>query len=392
MRIWGNIFTGSDQKRALHDIRKIISLQRNVRFTPDEISTFRGYCGLLLLKKYADSAGIANSLSIKNHIVGQSQATPGFYDLAGAFWCLNHTGHRSQILSISENDYVQYLHKQIPRYTNVDGMRGLASLGLTVSQNQRQQTQILEAVFLRLIQLCHAENGLHWRPEPELIEQNGFLSTSEKRENKLIDLGLAHGLPSLVVFFSWLKSSGLVKEPAQKNFLKLATAGTLQSYPHLRRNFPSFIVGQRLRRSGMTGWCYGDLGVGFSMILAGRIWQNPLLVQEGIEIMFHVADDGHTFLSARNALLCHGTVGIAHILARAAEYTQSLKLKNLAVDWYHFTLQRWQEDPPGPEKGLMDSNVGVALSLISALKPISPEWDCLMLLSSPYRAQVNWAP
>jgi hypothetical protein len=100
----------------------------------------------------------------------------------------------------------------------------------------------------------------------------------------------------------------------------------------------------------------------------------------------------------RDAGLCHGSAGVAHIFHRLLHATGEDLFENASRRWYRLTLNRrrparpvagfpaWSTDDAGriawrPDPGVLEGAAGVALTLLSATTPLEPAWDRALLLS-----------
>jgi lantibiotic biosynthesis protein len=101
----------------------------------------------------------------------------------------------------------------------------------------------------------------------------------------------------------------------------------------------------------------------------------------------------------RDAPLCHGATGVAHIFNRVYQAEGDAECREAAVRWFDralamrqpdawiggFFAMTWR-DPTGPfvpeaTPAFLDGAIGVALSLLAALTDVEPAWDRLLLLS-----------
>jgi lantibiotic modifying enzyme len=143
-------------------------------------------------------------------------------------------------------------------------------------------------------------------------------------------------------------------------------------------------------------WCYGDLGVASALWLAGNSLNDNCWKEKAIEILLHnttrvdAADTG-----IKDAGLCHGTAGIAHIFNRAYCNTGVQEFKNAALYWFQKTAdmavykdglagyKTWS----GPDKqyinetSLLEGIAGIGLAFIGAVHPQCIGWDECLLLS-----------
>ncbi|MDP6958925.1 MAG: lanthionine synthetase LanC family protein, partial [Planctomycetota bacterium] len=98
----------------------------------------------------------------------------------------------------------------------------------------------------------------------------------------------------------------------------------------------------------------------------------------------------------KDAGICHGGAGLAHILNRFYQATEEEIFKTTAKYWYEKTVS-FQEPGKGiagfrfldeekvehSEPGLLTGSAGIALALLSAAFPVEPLWDRFLLTSIP---------
>jgi lantibiotic modifying enzyme len=215
---------------------------------------------------------------------------------------------------------------------------------------------------------------------------------------KHINFGLAHGLPSFIVFFSKTTKLGINKQKSIElingyiNFLlehKFNSINSLSLFPNSDKD------SERYKPSRLA-WCYGDLGISTSIFQAASTLNRKDLEQTALDIILHSAkrlnlEENFVF----DAGICHGTAGIAHIYNRLYRNTQKVELKLASNYWIEQTLKMsffedgfagykaWNGYKIGWKKeiGLLEGVSGIGLALISAVSDIEPAWDECLLLS-----------
>jgi len=145
------------------------------------------------------------------------------------------------------------------------------------------------------------------------------------------------------------------------------------------------------------GWCYGDLGIGYILLLASKTLDDDYLYQRALKILLkasrrRVSND--TFII--DAGFCHGSIGTAHIYNRIYQTTKMQEFKEASFYFYNEALQysvhldgfagykAWKSDKFGGPEGsmaLLQGISGIGLSLISAVSGIEPKWDKFFCLS-----------
>lgn len=129
------------------------------------------------------------------------------------------------------------------------------------------------------------------------------------------------------------------------------------------------------------------------VVIHNEEWKNRAL-----EVLLYAAEKRRNLEenSVRDAGLCHGTAGIAHIFYRTWWNTGVLEFKQAADYWFDKTLEMakfpngiagyktwkgleyggWQND-----YCLLDGVAGIGLALMSYYTETEPSWDECLLLS-----------
>jgi len=143
-------------------------------------------------------------------------------------------------------------------------------------------------------------------------------------------------------------------------------------------------------------WCSGGLGVGAVLHqTATRLNRTDWSRCSGL-LLDHCAKHSFEATKIIDTSLCHGAFGVAHIFNRVYQQSLQLQHRENATLWYTRGLQlrrpqlqlggfpSWNTLYGGawtPDSSLRWGAVGATLALLSAMYPIEPQWDRLMLLS-----------
>jgi lantibiotic biosynthesis protein len=226
------------------------------------------------------------------------------------------------------------------------------------------------------------------------------------RLDGVVDLGLAHGVPSIISYLS--STATLHKGFDLKNLLRLsinyllkqkfsASQGCYSLYPHL--------VG--LSINSRLAWCYGDLGVAIAMHKANRILKSDMLTTQILEIINSCCDRKLSRSGvyckadpepAIDMGVCHGTMGLIHILSafnkaygllcteRAIRYWLKSTVNHIQSNDDHLNVKKayrseseavkWGFDP-----GLVEGLTGVGLVMLNLMfAESSSSIDSLLLM------------
>jgi hypothetical protein len=81
----------------------------------------------------------------------------------------------------------------------------------------------------------------------------------------------------------------------------------------------------------------------------------------------------------RDASLCHGAAGNAHLFHRWYALTGEPVFAEAARTWYAHALGM----PPPESMAFLEGAAGIALALVAATTEIEPAWDRVLLASGP---------
>jgi lantibiotic biosynthesis protein len=235
------------------------------------------------------------------------------------------------------------------------------------------------------------EKGIRWidHISPAQIGKHG---------EPAFNLGLAHGTPSMISILGMIHHKGINTAPLLEkstNWL-LATKnepeeGIFSLYPTLVDVRNNALTGKHSR----IGWCYGDLSIAVTLLNVGICLQNDFYKEEARKIFDYTLQYRNNENGiVRDACLCHGSAGIAHIYRRAYLSLGDPHLLLAAEHWLQQTLQMktWKDGAAGfkfysegkyeNNYGILEGIAGIGLTLIAALDPDTlPAWDRCLLLS-----------
>ena len=212
-----------------------------------------------------------------------------------------------------------------------------------------------------------------------------------------INISLSHGMSSLVGIF--LK----IYQQYKTNDLEHMIRGAVQyiikqkiDCYHYGSCFPSYSIETDDSLQGSRlGWCYGDLGISMVLWQAGTLMNVQEWCDIAVNTMLH-ASHRKNDNSVKDAGLCHGAAGIAHIFNRMYKYTKMNEFKNVSMYWANKTIEMAHfedgvagfktfvniDDPKWVvDYGFLTGVTGIGLSLLSLVSDIEPAWDECLLLS-----------
>ena len=208
------------------------------------------------------------------------------------------------------------------------------------------------------------------------------------------NLGLAHGVAGVISFLGSLCRIGVAVDRAAP-LLADAVAWLLarELPPGGNFRFKSTYTPGRDVDVCRLGWCHGDLAVATALLVAARGAGEPSWEQHARRIARSVAALTVDGTQVPDAGLCHGAAGIGHLFNRLYQETDDPALGEAARMWlrkavamrepgqgiggYQLFERGHKYDNPGFRVG----SSGIALALLAAASPVSPDWDRLLLAS-----------
>jgi lantibiotic modifying enzyme len=312
--------------------------------------------------------------------------------LVGIKWLLEYLC-RKEILDADSLDLSDDLNKltfsickTLIEHNNIDFLHGAVGVLGQLSN----EDEIREAIILLMDRAKTEEDILYW-PDTYLDET--------ELGKKVVNIGLSHGISSQLCILS-KANPGLFPEPGKEAILSsiIATILKAENKPGSHSLFPDkYYFTDENGFSGLS-WCYGDMGIAFALWRSGQAMQRTDWQEEAIRIMKHAATRFETDKDfIKDACLCHGTAGIAHMFNRFYKETNLPEFRKASLQWIEATLEMskhsdglagykmWQgkDKAWGVDYGLLEGIAGVGLALLGFLAEDTEElaWDSCLLLS-----------
>ncbi|MGB3949059.1 MAG: lanthionine synthetase C family protein [Bacteroidia bacterium] len=218
-------------------------------------------------------------------------------------------------------------------------------------------------------------------------------------ENLEVNLGLAHGIPSIIYFLVKLCSEN--KNKSQHTiFLKKSVDWLLSNKIGNEKSislFPTVIKNKDKHLNSRLAWCYGDLGIASILWQAGKVMKDDYIKNEAVDIMLHASKRTDLYENQiLDAGICHGTAGVAHIFNYFFKETRIATFKEVGDYWISETLKMAKHTNSNvagykvwlgesrqwvDEYGLLEGGAGIGLVLLSYISDDTLSWDRCILLN-----------
>lgn len=224
------------------------------------------------------------------------------------------------------------------------------------------------------------------------------------KEENTCDLGLAHGLPSIISFLAECYHHDCEKEICEKlirggvNFL-IELYNENKDAQHIFPSKINVITGKKLP-SNRLAWCYGDLGIAVCIWKAYTVLKDEELKAISLAIILNSArvriDNSGIFYSTKNDCIdtgfCHGSSGISHIFNKFHRIFEHEELKEARDYWMAITLKELDKGTKFPydlkndvwkeHTGLLEGISGVGMVLLDYQYPHkAKDWDKIYLMN-----------
>ena len=360
------------------------------------------YSKYLDIEKHSEIG--AEMISFCFEKINEGYSNPSYCNgIAGLGWAIQHLTTNAFIDVDCDNLLSQfdgYLYSQMTydfnqsNYDFLHGALGYAFYFLSryeqaeITHLKKRYESYLSEVLNQLEKLAiEGKKGIKWRSVLDV-----------EKGNEGYNLSLSHGISSIINFLTRLHDIDKFSEASKKLLiggakyilsLENATSENLSLFPSwVEEGFPR-------EYNSRIAWCYGDLGIGLSLLHAGKSLNDDSLTGRAVEILHHTAKRKLPHeTQVQDAGVCHGSYGNAHIYQRVLRETSQQSfaqpvdfwmedgIKKAVFDDGYAGYKQWNglEKDWKPELSLLEGVAGIGLTIIDYLSEIPNDWDeCLMI-------------
>lgn len=350
----------------------------------------------LFFSYYSKYAKVDKSEVIKLYVdqaietINQNKVSPNYYEgLAGAAWTINFLCtekliDKEYLESLIEVDefLFEFCLDRI-KSKDFDFFYGGLGYGMYFIERVKYNSSCKDYLRDIIILLDNTKQiepyGYYWQSSQGVLD-------------KTIDFSLAHGQASLLIFISKIYKLGIETTISKRLLTEICN---FISYHKKEINgayiYPDCIENKNIIHSPFR-WCHGVLGIGYALIYAGNTLEDTQLINEAIMVIESQKKSvDYSGQQINSSIMCHGSLGIAHMFNRLYQITNNESFYKNAILWYEYSDKiieseiefKFQHDDGSfiEGRGVIDGLEGIGLTLLSAISSEIPNWDKSILLS-----------
>jgi lantibiotic biosynthesis protein len=213
-----------------------------------------------------------------------------------------------------------------------------------------------------------------------------------------VNLSLAHGVCAILILLTKTKMHGLFERETADNIHQgLSLLRSLKiTEPGADSLYPAVVINGEAMGGARLAWCYGDLCVANAFWMAAEATGYQEYRNEALSIMDFSSKKDFSNSGVKDAGLCHGSSGVAHIFRRFYLATGNAGYQDAADRWMAITFQMathvdgyaGYKSYRIPEHGgfiadysFLEGVTGIGLALLSSLSDKHPDWDRILQIS-----------
>jgi lantibiotic biosynthesis protein len=324
---------------------------------------------------------------------------PGLYSgFSGVAWTLEHLAGKLYEDVEGEEDAGEEVTAALvehvaltPWQGHYDLISGLVGLGVFALERLPRPggEECLRRVVARLTELN--PQGITWRTGPEIMSEKDVEIFPAGNYN----LGVAHGVPGVIALLGLAQRAGVECRDLLDGAVEWLLAQKLP--PDLGSFFGYNVAAGAEAAVSRVAWCYGDLGISATLMVAARAVGQRAWEAEALEIARRTAERALKDSSVIDVGICHGAAGVAHLFNRLYQATGDPALADAARRWIDEALALRRDEgiggflawAPNEERelawredaGFLTGSAGIGLVLMAAATAVEPAWDRVLQVS-----------
>lgn len=184
--------------------------------------------------------------------------------------------------------------------------------------------------------------------------------SKNERNETIYNLGLAHGIPSIISYLVHIKDNRLLSDKNRllsESMIENACSwliwisGKVKKTPEVKSVYPFISINNQfeLREDQGLAWCYGDLGIAISLIRAGQSIDNKNILSYGLELAkvcsrVKISESKISQESGKvDMQFCHGLFGIVCLFQRINSLIKDKFIKDALNYWKELSLDYLDE-------------------------------------------------
>jgi hypothetical protein len=262
-----------------------------------------------------------------------------------------------------------------------DTLRGLAGMGMILIHRDPGSDLVRELLACLVALARPVQDGDDLLPGWwTRTGPNG--SPSERFPGGHANTGLAHGIAGPISLLSHAALYGICVE-GQVEAIEVM-CGWLDQWQQNGETgpwWPHWITRQELHSHSTSqagpwrpSWCYGTAGVARAQQLAAlALGDRERQAMAELALVAAISDPAQ-LAETKDASLCHGFAGLAHVATRAAADAVNPDIRKLTPDLLD-RIATTAEAGPGRNPDLLNGLAGTALALYALASPAATSWD-----------------
>ncbi len=291
----------------------------------------------------------------------------------------------------------------------IEMVLGLSGIAMYAGRRSRKSSSTV--LFERIINhfenlsIKTTANTLSWSQPSNSV----YRFNKEKPEELEFNLGLAHGVPSIIAALLpalnipslYKRTKSLLVQSCDWLIEQQLIQSTNEQYSSC---FDSYCTGNftgksvtidkddEVKSGSRLGWCYGDLTIALTLARVGNALELPSYLEKAKEVGLLAAKRDSINGSVYDAGICHGSAGLALIFQLLHQQLKEPELLQAANKWLIHTLELYREkgiaglymysgltEEYQEDVGLLMGLSGIGLCLLSALGQEADWADSLLM-------------